>query len=628
MNDHQLSPEALRPMLDLAPSLVGYIGPDLRYRFANDRYAEVLGQEPRTIVGKQVAEVVGQAAYATLYPYIRRAMAGERVDYEQWVELEGGNWRFWSTTYQPHIDKGQVDGFFVYATDTTEKKRAEEAMEESERRFRAIFDNAAVGMARIGLAGEWLDVNDRLCNKLGYTRGELMNLPVEEITHPDDREQTVQGALALLSDEGRHYQTDKRYLRKDGSIMWGHLTASLVRSEHNDPLYIVALIENIDARKRAEEAMAASESKYRGVFENARVGMARVGPDGQWLDVNNQICAELGYSREELLRLTFQDVTHPDDLEEDMRQAERLLRGEIDHHEMDKRYVRKDGSEFWAHLTASSVRDANGAVEYFVSVMENITARKQAEEALQEMTRTLESRIEERTSELLALNQELDSFNYTVSHDLRAPLRGIDGFSQALLEEYGGRLDGSGREYIAKVSAAVTRMSELIDALLMLSRLTREFEAHPVDLSEIAREIASGLQRESPERQAEFVIEGGLTVCGDERLLRTMMRNLLENAWKMTRNSVPARVEVGASVGEGENAFFVRDNGAGFDPQYADRLFRPFQRLHSTKEFEGQGIGLATVKRVIQRHGGQVWAEATVGEGATFYFTLPGEFGD
>ena len=222
-------------------------------------------------------------------------------------------------------------------------------------------------------------------------------------------------------------------------------------------------------------------------------------------------------------------------------------------------------------------------------------------------------------------NRELEAFSYSVAHDLRAPLRGIDGFSQALLEDYHDKLDDEGRKHLRFVRESAQHMAELIDDLLKLSRVTRrEFRQESSDLSSLARGVLAQLQRAEPDRKVETIIADGLVVQGDSRLLKVALENLLGNAWKFTSKLPHARIELGSTAGNGHAAYFVRDNGAGFDQAYAGKLFGVFQRLHAASEFEGTGIGLATVQRVVSRHGGRIWAEGAVGKGATFYFTLAG----
>ena len=251
-----------------------------------------------------------------------------------------------------------------------------------------------------------------------------------------------------------------------------------------------------------------------------------------------------------------------------------------------------------------------------VLVIRDITERARASRALEALNAQLE-----------AANDELEAFSYSVSHDLRAPLRAIDGFGLALLEDYGSRLDASGKDYLRRLRAATESMARLIDDLLRLSRVTRaKLWWADVDLSAMCREIAADLAASAPERRVDFAIADGMTLRGDPRLLRQAMRNLLENAWKFTGKAPSARIEVAAQAGREHGTdpvYFVRDDGAGFDMRRADKLFGAFQRLHAASDFPGSGIGLAIVRRIFHRHGGRVWAEAAVGEGATFYFTIP-----
>ena len=248
-----------------------------------------------------------------------------------------------------------------------------------------------------------------------------------------------------------------------------------------------------------------------------------------------------------------------------------------------------------------------------------VETRRQAERQAQDLARSLKAR----TTELDAVNKELEAFAYSVSHDLRAPLRSMTGFGQALIEDYGDKLDETGKDYIQRISAASKRMGRLIDDLLMLSRVTRtELKRADIDLTDMAETIADQLRQEAPDRKVEFKIAPGVIARGDETLLRTLLENLLGNAWKYSEKKPRATIEFGVTANGSERAFFVRDNGAGFDMAHADKLFKPFQRLHSAAEFEGTGIGLASVANIVRRHGGRIWAESQQGAGTTMRFTL------
>lgn len=262
--------------------------------------------------------------------------------------------------------------------------------------------------------------------------------------------------------------------------------------------------------------------------------------------------------------------------------------------------------------------------ELLAKLQAEIIERQQAEQRAQDLNQGLQQAV----TELKAVNKELETFSYSVSHDLRAPLRSIDGFSQALLEDCDEQLDATGHDYLRRIRAATQRMGHLIDDLLTLSRVIRsDMRRESVDLSRIASQICNDLQQADPERQVEFVVQPGTIAQGDSRLLQSVLENLLNNAWKFTVKKTHARIEFGVidAAATSDPTYFVRDNGVGFDMAYADKLFSPFQRLHSISEFPGNGIGLATVQRIVHRHGGRTWAEGALEQGATFYFTLTTE---
>ena len=286
-------------------------------------------------------------------------------------------------------------------------------------------------------------------------------------------------------------------------------------------------------------------------------------------------------------------------------------------------FVFRDGRTLCAYFSASPLFDDAGRVRGSLGVVIDLTERKRAEAEVLRLNEDLERRVKERTAQLEAINKELEAFSYSVSHDLRAPLRSIRGFSEVLLERYCKQLDPTGQEFLRRACQSSQQMETLIEDLLKLSRVSRsELQRQQINLSKMAESIAADLRKAEPQRTVEFVIEPGLQARGDERLLRVAIDNLLRNAWKFTSKKAHAKIEVGSSKGPPQ-AFFVRDNGAGFDMAYSSRLFGVFQRLHTVSEFPGTGVGLATVQRIVNRHGGRVWATGEVNRGATFYFTLP-----
>ncbi len=277
--------------------------------------------------------------------------------------------------------------------------------------------------------------------------------------------------------------------------------------------------------------------------------------------------------------------------------------------------------EFPVHVSINQINWYGTSA--FVAVVRDFTERKQAEEEIKKLNQELEKRVAERTLQLEATNKELKAFAYSVSHDLRTPLRSIDGFSQVLFEDYHGKIDAQGKDYLQRIRSATQRMAQLIDDMLNLSRINRyDINIQQVNLSEMVKEIADNLHESQPERQVEFIIQENIKILADGNLLRIVIENLIGNAWKFTSKKASATIELGMKSHNGKKTYFIRDDGAGFDSKYAQKLFSAFQRLHDSKEFPGTGVGLATVQRIIHRHGGNMWAEGEVEKGATFYFTL------
>ncbi|GEM_PF-1350512 len=369
------------------------------------------------------------------------------------------------------------------------------------------------------------------------------------------------------------------------------------------------------AEQQALEKLAQQEAHYRLLAENVSDMITRHSPDGTITYVSASSLRLLGYTPGDLTGHTLAPWIHP----EDVAAARSIFSGESSPAEAAVYRMRhRDGHFVWMETTSRTLRDETGSPE-IVATTRDISRRKQAEEAVYQLNQELE----DRARRLAAANRELEAFSYSVSHDLRAPLRALSGFSQALEEDYAERLDDEGRDYLHRIRAASQRMAGLIDDLLQLSRLTRaEMRRSEVNLSELACQIGVELQERYKERSVVFRVQEGLIVNGDARLLQAMLTNLLDNAWKFTSKTPDPQVEFAAAMENGRRVYFVRDNGAGFDMAYANKLFGVFQRLHTVSEFDGTGVGLATVQRIVHRHDGEIWAEAAVNKGATFYFTL------
>ena len=368
-----------------------------------------------------------------------------------------------------------------------------------------------------------------------------------------------------------------------------------------------------------------SEQRFRNAMQYSASGMVLLDRHGAIVETNPAMAEIAGVSQAALTGTRFSHYL-VDGHDEASRTREQLALREGVHRTI-RRLRRRDGDIREVHLASTLLPGEQGSDVVRLVQVEDVTERVRAEAQVHALNRTLESRVEQRTRELTHANHELESFAYIVSHDLRAPLRSIEGFGRILSERYQEVIDAQGRDYLARVRNAANRMDALIDALLAMSRITRgEFTRTPLDISALAREVVDELRDGSPAREVDVVIAPGLAAEGDAALVRNLLQNLIGNAWKFTSATADARIELGREVdADGSPVFFVRDNGAGFNADYAGKLFRPFQRLHREDEYAGHGVGLASVKRIVERHGGRISAEGHPGAGAIFRFTLGGD---
>lgn len=643
---------------------------------------------------------------------------------------------------------GQTVVTFV---DITELKRREAELRESEGRFRAMFEQAGLGITLRDARDRnlpWLAVNDRFCTMTGYSRDELRLMSTADITLPEENGDADLNNAALAEGQVGSYSREKRIRRKDGSWLWVDLTVTAVPDMQGRPDRIIATYQDINARKLAEERLRESEGRLGAIIAAEPECVAIVAPDGELLDMNPAGLRMLeASSLEEMRRWPFLNQVAPQYRRAFVRLQHGVLEGVSGVLEFEAFGIH--GKRCWLEIHAAPLHDASGAITALLGIVRDVTERRLAREALaaernllrtvidnlpdrirvkdrdlrfmlanaawlqvrapgredvtglgnfdllpaemaarveaedravletglsssprevmdgpadnprwyvtvkmplrddagnitglvaisrdvtdfkrrslevEKLNTALEARVAERTAQLTSANEELEAFASSVSHDLRAPLRHIDGMAAALLEDCGDLLDDLGRDYLVRIRGASRRMAALIEDLLRLSRVTRtELRIAEVDLSEMAGNIADELRREHQGRAVIFDAAQGLRARGDAGLLRAALMNLLQNAWKFTGRKEQAQIDFGAELREGATVYFVRDNGAGFDMAQADRLFDAFQRLHSEREFPGTGIGLATVRRIMRRHGGDAWAESVAGKGATFYFTL------
>lgn len=373
----------------------------------------------------------------------------------------------------------------------------------------------------------------------------------------------------------------------------------------------------------ASRATAADDARFRLAMASAGIGMAIVSLDGAWVDVNPALCRMLGYAEDELAGRQVQAIGHPQDVPPTQALFKRLRGGATDAIDAEMRCIRKDGAVIEVSFNIALMRDADGTPLYFIAQFRDVTAQRAAERALRDANDTLEQRVRERTAALEAVQRRLEAVAYGVSHDLRAPLRGIDGFAAQLQRLLGDALDPQGRDYLARIRGASARMGELIDSLLELARIDRaELRPAQVDVSLLAEWAAAELQDLHPQRVAQVRVQPGLEVRGDERLLKVLLTQLLRNAWQFSSTRDCVQVEVDGARDAHGLRISVRDHGIGFDMAHAGKLFEPFQRLHGSEEGAGNGIGLAIAQQIAARHGGTIHAEGIPGAGASFHVEL------
>jgi PAS domain S-box-containing protein len=519
--------------------------------------------------------------------------------------------------------------------DITDRKRGEDEIRAAAAYNRSLIEASLNPMFTIGRDGVISDVNAATEQATGYLRAELLGTGFSDyFTDPGLARAGYE--LAFADGSARDYLLKLRH--RDGRIISVLYNAAVYRDPFGHVLGVMAAARDITETELLQDALRASEVRLRVLFDHAPIGAGEVTLGGELVRINRYFCQFVGYTADEVLSMRWlEDFLPSDNIEVDLAIQQRLLSGEIDTYSADRRFIQKGGGVIWGEVQRSLVRDPAGRPLLYIDTVRDITAEREAEAEVRTLTAELEARVEQRTAELELSNKNLQAFSYSIAHDLRTPLRGLNGFSEALLEEFGELLGETGCSYAERIQAASERMGTIIDDMLRLSQVTHtDMNLEAVDLSAEVAAIADGLRSVDPGRRVSFAIQEGVWVTADPILIRTVLDNLIENAWKFTAGREDAIIEFAATTtataiatatatataDDATVCCYVRDNGAGFDPAYVHKLFQPFQRLHTTLEFPGTGVGLASVQRIIERHGGHTWAEGTVDGGATFYFTL------
>lgn len=589
---------------------------DYRFLEVNPAYERLTGLRAEALIGRTVKEVLPEVESLWIDNFGRVALDGTSLRLENYTAPLDRWYETWA--YRP------ADGqFAVLVTDITERKRQEEAVRRSEEQFRFLAENSVDVMLRLDAQGRYLWVSPSIHSLLEIDPESVLGKSSFERIHPDDRDRVAR-AFAESIRSGSSGRSIYRHCIDAERSIWLESVGKPVFDPRTGELkeFLVAsrdVSERIESQRKIEE-LATFNQQLIDTTGGIIVVFDRLGRIQRFNHAAEEL---LGWKEEEVLGKPYFEVFVP---EPRRFEVAKRFPGEFDIYEasrFESDWLARDGSIRWIAWATSPILSDGGSYGYVVCTGLDRTLQRKAEQDLVELNASLERKVQERTSELQTALKELETFSYSISHDLRSPLRAIDGFSLALIEDAGTRLAPELRNYLDRIRSASTHMAHLIDDLLELSRSSRvEIRKSEVDLGAIAHEILEGLHNQNPERSLFAKVDPGIRVQGDPVLVRSILDNLLGNSWKYSSTREEAVIEVTSEIVDGRRWVQVKDNGIGFDMEHAGKLFGTFQRLHQGSRFEGTGIGLATVRKLVERHGGAITGSGIPDNGAVFRFTL------
>lgn len=634
VTEHERAEEALkesearlRKILDNMGNAVYLKDLKERYIYGNRRFLEFIKLDEPGVYGKTIFEIYPEEMARTIDEHDHAViLSGQTREFEERFPLPEGERVFLTIRFPLKDTRGEPYAICGVSTDITKIKETEEALKKSGERLREAQRIGRMGAWEVDIPADRIEQTDEVTRILGR-RGEDIDTTEKFIQaiFPEDRG-LVTSSINDAVYAGRPYSVDFRIVRPDNEVRFVHAQGEVERDQSGRALRMRGTIQDVTELKIAANRLEESERKYRGLVENSIVAVFTTTLEGQFIYVNEAMVRiyEFGSAEELESENAVKRFKNPPD-------RARMI-GIV------KDLGRVEGFEFEGVTKKGNIRNIliMGRLDkgLFSGMALDITERKRMENEVRRLNTELEERVEERTLELKktaedlsVANREMETFTYSVAHDLRSPLRLIDGFSKVLLKQHGERLDRDGQDHLERIRGAVKRMGALIDDLLNLSYVMRaEVSQGTVNLSGMAAAIITDMKKSDPERKAEVSVQEGLKAKGDERLIRMVLENLIGNAWKYSSKRDVARIEFGSAGSlDGTGVYYIRDNGIGFRMEEARSIFEPFHRLRSADEFPGTGVGLSTVRRIIERHSGRIWAESEPGKGSIFFFTLEKE---
>ena len=620
----------LQKVFDAIPDLVAIIDRNHTIVSINKAMAEKLGTSIEGCINLPCYQSVhGLNEPPSFCPHILLLNDGDEHSVEVHEEKLGGDYLITATPLQD--PNGTLIGCLHIARDINEKIKSKKLLDEQKFWLTESQRIARIGSYVLNVKSNVWTSSVGLDDIFGIDKdAEKTLLSWSELIHHEDRQMMMDHFMITVLKERQPFNKEYRVIRQnDHEIrwVWGH--GEVEYSEEGEPVTMFGTIQDVTDLKKAEIELKDSELRYRTLIQVMPEGVVGIDASCNITFASIRTALLLRTGEDELIGSSILDFIVTEFREEAKININSVLEGNpLSDHEYTM--VCKDGTQFPGEITCARLCDIKGNPVGAVSIIRDITERKKAENALKDSEKNLrllnielDERVRQRTSELEHAIKELETFSYTVSHDLRSPLRGIDGLSYALLEDYSDKVDDKGKKYLSVIRADVQKLSLLVDRLLEFSRVSRsEIKMIEVNLSVITMNCADRLKKIEPDRKVKFAIQPDVISKGDQLLLEVVLSNLIQNAWKFTQFNPEAEIEFGMKIEKNQQVYFLKDNGVGFDLGYTSRLFGAFQRFHKTSEFPGTGIGLATVKRIILRHGGTIWADSEPGKGATFYFTL------